>query len=250
MKTNRFFGLAAIACGFAMSFTSCHKADNPVTPKQSFVISFENQALNADGYWCGDETGTKFDNFGSDGYACTYTEKGATFVANYTPAWSSWSGYAISNRKQTTYKDMIPDQFNCVAGGAHTGNNFCVVYPFIGDIIDFGENGVTVKGFFYTNDAWTVDAILNGDKITPGNFEKDDWLKCTVTGTKMDDTTASVDLWLAKNGEYSWRWEYADLSSLGKIKSLSFSFDGTKKNDWGLTTPTYLCIDHIYVEVE
>ena len=253
MKTNRIFGLAAIACGFAMSFTSCGEQDNaiiesPTTPTQTYVISFEGQALNADGYWCGDETGEKFDNWGSDGYSCSYEEAGVVFPVTYTPAWSSWSGYAISSRTVNYYKTVTPDQFNSIAGGAHSGNNFCVVYPFIGDIIDLGEKGAIVKGFFYTNEAWTVDAILKGDGMSPGVFNTNDWLKCTVIGTKLDDTTASVDLYLAKDGDFVWRWLYADLSSLGKVKSLYFEFDGTKKNDWGLTTPTYLCIDDIEIE--
>jgi hypothetical protein len=216
MKTNKLFGFAAIVCGFAMSMTSCSEADNaveePVAPTKSYVISFENQTLNADGYWCGDETGTAFDNWGATGYACTYTEDVATFPVNYTPAWGSWSGVAISSR------------------------------------IELGEKGAVVKGFFYTNNAWTVDAILHGDGMTPGAFEDSDYLKCIVTGTKLDDTTATVEIDLAKDGDYAWRWLYTDLSSLGKVKSLTFSFDGSKKNDWGLTTPTYICIDDIEIE--
>lgn len=251
MKTNRFFGLAAIACGFAMSMTSCGEADNtvdgPASPTKSYVISFENQALNADGYWCGDETGTAFDNYGSTGYNCLYTEDVATFPANYTPAWGSWTGVAISSRTANTYKNMIPDQFNCVAGGAHSGKNFAVVYPY-GESIELGEKGAVVKGLFYTNDAWTVDAILHGDRMTPGAFTKSDYLKCIVTGTKLDDSTVSVEIDLAKDGSYAWNWTYADLSSLGKVKSLTFSFDGSKKNDWGLTTPTYICIDDIEIQ--
>ena len=248
MKTNKFFGFAALACGFSLSFTSCSNEDNPVSGPTTVTISFEGQALNADGYWCGDETGTKFDNWGADAFACSYTESGATFAANYTPSWGSWSGFAISNRTATSYSaaTMIPDQFNNVTGTAKSGNNFCVVYTF-GESIDF-DSPVTLKGFWYTNNAWTVDAILNGDGMTPGKFEATDWLKCTITGKKADDTTATVDIMLAENGDYVKDWQYADLSSLGKVKSLAFSFDGTKKNDWGLTTPTYICIDDIVIE--
>ena len=46
-------------------------------------------------------------------------------------------------------------------------------------------------------------------------------------------------------------WKYCDLSNVDafkNIKSLSFSFDGTKKNDWGITTPTYICIDDMVIE--
>ena len=29
--------------------------------------------------------------------------------------------------------------------------------------------------------------------------------------------------------------------------NLSFAFDGTKKNDWGVTTPAYICIDDLQI---
>ena len=64
MKTNKFFAFAALVCGFAMSFTSCTNDDNPVNVKKTATISFEGATLNADGYWCGDENGVKYDNWG------------------------------------------------------------------------------------------------------------------------------------------------------------------------------------------
>lgn len=256
MKTKKFFALAAIVGGFAMSFTACsnedNPIDNPVTPKQTVTISFEGQALNADGYWCGDETGTPFDNWGSQAYSCFYTESDTKFTANYTPAWGSWSGFAISNRTATTFSSetMTPDQFNCIAGGAHSGDNFCVVFTF-GESIEF-EKPVTLKGFWYTNNAWTVDAILNGDGMTPGKFEEKDWLSCFITPTPADGSLsgARYEISLAKDGDYVKEWKYCDLSNVPAFKnisSLSFGFGGSRANDYGLTTPTYICIDDIEI---
>lgn len=246
MKTNKFFAFAALVCGFAMSFTSCNNEDNPIVSSKIVTISFEDAALNADGFWRGDETGELFDNWGSDAYECTYTEQGVPFVANYTPSWESWSGFGVSSRTETSFATSTPDQFNNVTGKAKSGKNFCVVYPYF-ETIEF-EEPVTLYGFWYTNDAWTVDAILNGDGLTPGKFEKDDWFKCVVTVTKADDTMENVDIYLAKDGDYVKTWMYKDFSNLGKIKTLSFNFDGSKKNDWGVTTPTYICIDDIEIE--
>ena len=73
MKTNKLFLMGAFACGLIMSLTSCSKQDEPVT-KQTYTISFEGASLNADGYWCGDETGEPFDNWGSTAYSCVYQE--------------------------------------------------------------------------------------------------------------------------------------------------------------------------------
>ena len=243
MKTNKFLLMAAIACA---AFTSCSTQDNPTgnpTKPDVTVVTFEDQTLNADGYWCGDETGTEFDNWGQKGYNCLYKENSVTFPVNYTPAWASWMGYAISSRTETGYKTLNPDQFNNITGKAYQGKNFCVVQTY-GETIDF-DAAVDIQGFYFTNNAWTVDAILNGDGMTPGKFEVTDWLKCTVTGTKADATTATVDIMLAQNGTYVNSWQWADLTALGKVVSLSFAFTGTKNNDYGLTTPAYMCIDNL-----
>jgi len=250
MKTNKFFAFAAIVCGFALSFTSCSKEDNPVPAKQTVTIGFENATLNADGIWCGDENGTKFDNWGSEAFECSYKEDFVNFPVTWTPAWSSWSGFAVSSRTETTYVNMVPDQFNCIAGGAHGGKNFCVIYTF-GESIEFGT-AVTLKGFWYTNDAWTADAILNGDGMSPGKFEADDWFRCVLYPTPAEGMGgARYELYLAKDGDYVKEWKYCDLSDVDafkNIKSISFGFEGTKANDWGVTTPTYICIDDIVIE--
>lgn len=251
MKTIKFFAMAAIVCGAAMSMTSCSKEDNP-SGKSLVTIGFEGAKLNAQGFWCGDETGTPFENYGSPAYACSYTESGVTFPVNWTPSWGSWSGFAISNRTEKTYKSetMTPDQFNNVTGKAHGGKNFCVVYTF-GETIDF-STAVTLKGFWYTNEAWTADAILNGDGYTPGKFGINDWFKCIISPTPAEGVGgARYELDLAKNGDYVKDWQYCDLSNVDafkNIKSISFSFDSTRKNDWGLTTPTYICIDDLIIE--
>jgi len=248
MKTNKLFLVAALAC--ATVFTSCSNEDNPNPQPTKKIISFENALLNADGYWCGNQNGTPFDNYGQTGYACNYVEQDVTFPVNFTPSWGSWTGFAVSNRTATTYSVMIPDQFNNITGTAKSGNNFCVLYPY-GEEINFGK-AVTLKGFWYTNDAWTVDAILNGDGMSPGKFEQSDWFKCILYPTPANGVGgASYDIYLAKDGDYVKEWKYCDLSGVDAFKnitSLSFSFDSTKKNDWGLTTPTYICIDDIEIE--
>ena len=266
MKTNRFFGLAAIACGVVLAMSSCTGVeDTPVVPDPqpqpqpevvNATIGFEDAPLNADGIWCGDENGVPFENYGSPAYACSYQEDVVNFPVNWTPAWSTWTGFGASSRTETTYnaETMFTDQFNNVTGTAHSGKNFMVLYTF-GEEITF-DKPVTVKGFWYTNDAWTVDAILNGDGMTPGKFEAEDFLNCVVYPTPAQEdimSGARLEIPLAKDGDYVKEWKYCDLSDVvafHNIKALSFAFEGTKKNDYGLTTPTYICIDDIEVEYE
>ena len=250
MKTNKFFLLAAIAFGTALSFTSCSNEDN--SSDRFLTISFEGQKLNEDGFWCGDETGTPFDNWGAKAYACNYSENGVSFPVNYTPSWASWSGFAISSRTATTFDfaNLMPDQFNSAAGCAKSGKNYCVIFPY-GESITFTKP-VTVKGFWYTNSAWVVDAIVNGDGYTPGKFEADDFFKCIVYPVPAEGLGgARYEIDLAKDGDYVKEWKYCnlrDVDAFKNITSLSFNFESSRNNDWGITTPTYVCIDDIEIE--
>ena len=79
-----------------------------------------------------------------------------------------------------------------------------------------------------------------------GAFQKGDYFKLIVIGKKADGTEKQVEYYLAdyraekEADRYivdTWQW--VDLSSLGEVKSVSFKMEGTKKNNYGLTTPTY-----------
>ena len=255
MKTNKFFALATIVCGFAMSMTSCNEKDNPVDGgKTAATIGFEGATLNAQGFWCGEVNDNGIDNgWGGMAYPCVYKESGAEFNTTFSVTY--WSGYAISNRTQTgfAYGDYtpegMPDQFNNVTGKAHGGKNFCVVQTY-GETINL--NGATVKGFWYTNSSYTADAYVNGDGMTPGKFEADDWFRCVLYPTPVEGVGgAHYEIYLAKDGDYVKDWQYCDLSNVDafkNVKSISFAFEGTKANDWGVTTPAYICIDDIEIE--
>ena len=220
------------------------------------VATFEDTgiAMNADNYYCGDESGEVFDNWGSTGYCCTFTSGKFRFTVNYTPAWASWSGYALSSRSETTYNTLTPDQFNACTGSGYGGTgHFLVVFTF-GERIEVLGNpeGEEVKGFYLTNNAYTLSSILNGDSYSGPAFEKGDWLMLTITGTHADGTESSVNTMLAdyrsedaQSHYYLGNWQWVDLSTLGKITSLSFNMTGSRTGDYGLNTPAYFCMDNL-----
>lgn len=223
------------------------------------TVSFEYQTLNDLGFWAGEENENgKDDGYGMT-YPCVYKEGYATFNISYSGYY--WGGYAISNRPGTGFTEgasvtptETPDQFNNVTGKAHSGNNFCVVCPSYSGDMTIDLNNVKgnrfefiVKSLYFTNSSYTAEVIKNGNGYGK-KFEAADWLKCIITGTHADGTTATVELDLAKGTTYVNTWEKADLSSLGKVTSLSFSFDGSDKSYGYLNTPTYLCIDDMEVE--
>lgn len=265
MKTNKFFMLAAITCGAA--FVSCSNDDVPVPAPQDTVIGFENATLNADGFWIGEATGTSFsyeDDWGGKTTTYSdnaYTEAGATFPVTYNvyeSAYGSsnyWSGVAISNRTATSFdpNTLTPDQYNNVTGKAHSGNNFCVIQTY-GETIKL--NGATLKGFWYTNSAYTVNSIVNGDNYAGPAFDATDWFKCVLYPTPAGENIESgarFEIDLAKDGDYVKEWKYCDLSNVAafkNVKEISIAFEGSRSNNWGVLTPAYICLDDIEVVVK
>ncbi len=122
-----------------------------------------------------------------------------------------------------------------------------MVITTYGECINFAED-IEVKGFYFTNSAYTVNSILNGDYLAGAKFDATDWLKCTLTGVKSDGTTVDVDIDLAKDGDYVKTWQWIDLSAMGKIGALYFAFSGSRSNEYGVLTPAYICIDDLTIE--
>ena len=91
---------------------------------QNVVADFENiegVSLNADGYYIGRETSREFNNYGAKGYYCDFKQGPFRFSQSYTPSYPAWSGFAISNRTETAFNNLTPDQYNNVVGGGYGG---------------------------------------------------------------------------------------------------------------------------------
>ena len=171
----------------------------------------------------------------------------------HTSTW--WGGFALSNQTSTVFESYA-DQFKSAVGSGHNSANYAVVYSYTGANyaanVTNAADGADVSGFYVTNTANNVNAYVNGDGMStaPGGFAKGDWFKMTVNVVKADDTTASIDYYLADyradneaDHYYLDTWQWVDLRQFGKIKKMTFGFEGTKRNAYGLTTPTYACLD-------
>ena len=236
--------------GGPVLITSCSDDDDNA---KTAVVSFENQKLNEQGFWMGEENGTGVsDDWGGTTYICSYAEKDLSFNTSYTKSdyLVSFMGFGISNRTATGFSatNLTIDQFNNVTGKAHSGKQFAVVYGQAATITVSNTKGVNVKGFFFTNSSYLVNSVENGDDYAK-KFADGDYLKVTVTA----DNGKSVDFYPAdyRTGVTVVKdWKWLDLSSLGRVKVLTFTFDGTDKGSWGLNTPSYVCIDDLTHEVE
>ncbi len=206
---------------------------------EAIAATFENLYLDEESYWYGtDQRGS----FVSGSYMFDNTNM---------PEWSYWSDFGYANRTATNFVSLYPDQFNNAVGGGHDGSeNYVVAYPYSGRIHVMNKEADVLRGFYVTNDAWTVDAILHGDGMTPGVFHTGDYLKMTITGTHLDGTTATKEYYLADYRDadeaehyYLDTWQWVDLRSLGEVSTISFKMEGNRANQYGLTTPAYFCLD-------
>ena len=240
----------------------------------AMVADFENLYLDNNSYWAGpDWKGTVEESlWGADELQGSFVSGSYSFANNFIPDYSSWNAFAYANKQDNTYYDLMEDMCNSTVGGAHSGDNYAVFFdptgysPTTVKVLN-NPNGQVIPGFYITNAAYTVDAILYGDGSfnhgetdgqgntvydSEGNvvgqeeFHQGDFLKLTITA----DNDEEVEFYLAdytSEDESDWYyvqdWQYVDLSSLGTVKELEFQLTASRRNSWGYTTPLYFCMD-------
>jgi len=233
-------------------FTYTYGGGDPLPT--SGPATFEEMTLGAESYYnaAGVEGETITDSWGSSVTKTQFVSGGYRFTTLFNPAYGSWSGFAVSNTTASTYADWATDQYNNCIGGGYGGNgNFAMVYPSATKETVEPVNGPeTISGMYVTNSAWNAQAYLSGDGYT-GAFAAGDWCKLTITGTHADESTATLDVYLADyrsdnaaDHYYIKKWQWVDLTPLGEVKSLTFEITSNHANDWGMTTPGYFCMDN------
>lgn len=220
----------------------------------AMVATFDDLSLEPESHWRGDET--------SDEPESVFRSGGFLFDNYLWAEYDFWGKFAYSNETSTTYASL-DDQFHSAVGHGAEGSSIYGV-AYVADAM-FGPGstcfyvadnaeGDSISGCYITNSAWGKDAVINGDGMSsvPGPFATGDYFSLTATGTRADGTTASLDFYLAdyrsENSADHYcldTWEWFDLRPLGKVTKVSFSMNSTKSNDYGISTPTYFCIDNI-----
>jgi len=202
----------------------------------STVVDFESVKLNSDSIWNG-----------SDGSG-SFTTKVATFKNSYNSAWFSWSGFACSAKKDTKTAGWN-NQYSVIAGsGAEGSKQFALAYGTATLLCDSNSYGnFSIKSAMITNSTYAYLEVKNGGygKV----FATGDWFKVTITGYLNSIKTSSTDYYLAdfRDGKafIANTWNKVDLTSLGKVDKVTFSFSSSDNNDYGMKTPAYCCLDNI-----
>lgn len=178
-----------------------------------------------------------------------FSSKGFIFHYNYLPSYNSWSGFCVTGKHDTSFKDYH-DQYNsCVGHGYAQSQNYAVVYPQ-GEEISVADGKKTISGFYVAANAYLQNAILNGDDMTPGAFTKGDWYRMDVIGMDGETKKDTLSYYLAdyrsdKEADHYYvkDWTWLDLSALGEVTGITFRLSSSRNNSWGMTTPGYFLMD-------
>src|SRR3972149_1114790 len=216
------------------------------------IADFDDLSLAPNSYWNGSD--------GSGGFV----SGSANFNNFYDPMWGNWGGFAYSNIKDPCNEGWAA-QFNCIAGGAQSGDNYAVGY------VDT-YNGITptmvidtervLGGVYVSNSNFAYYSMLNGDAFAKKFGGEDgsdpDWFLLIITGKDGNDVqTGTVEFYLAdyrfedNSQDYIVNtWEYVDLTSLGAVKCLEFSLSSSDVGPWGINTPLYFVMDTVITPLE
>jgi len=241
MTTSRSLPIAAVAS--CLLLTGATLAE---------VVDFEGLAVPSSGYFNGN-TGTL-----SPGQSVStpWTAGGVAFSNTFGIDsfggfdYPYWYGFAYSNVVNTT-DPAFTNQYASYPGGGYQSSTYAVAYGDTSGIVLPVPSSVT--GFRIANTTYAALTMKNGDQygfsapLPPGG-----WFATTATGRLGATTTGSATFYLADLRGASppgvlAGWSWFDLSSLGTVDRIEFSFDGSDKGVFGLNTPAYFALDDLTV---
>lgn len=188
---------------------------------------------------------------------------------------SYWDGFTVSRNSDNT--DHAADgwltyQWGCMAGGGITNVDettgevsVSADRPYIlGYWSGFPEDCCTIlfndgnsyspAGVYISLSPYAYYANIKGASPASPMQNEGDFLSITATAVDADGGKTSVTKILAeyRNGklEQSDKWEWFDLSSLGKAEQIIFTMDSSDKSYGYMNTPAYFCLDRLTVTTD
>ena len=161
-----------------------------------------------------------------------------------------WSGFAYSDVVNTT-DAAFTNQYASYPGGGFGSSTYAVAYSR--DAVVTLPVAATVAGFRIANTTYAALTMKNGDLYGfSAPLPTGGWFATTATGRLGVTTTGTATFYLADlrgatpPGVLS-SWSWFDLTSLGTVDRIEFSFDGSDKGSFGLNTPAYFAMDDLTV---
>ncbi len=261
MKKKNFWAKLVLAVCVMCVFNACEEEPKDPTPNptpdegsptigECYTITFdalpEGVALNANGVWdgSGGEGGFSIDSIWFNN-------------AYNTGGWSD-GGFNISNNVDMQTAGWTNQYSVYSKSGANGSQNFAVVHYSAYASADGSNSGFEfektpshVKSVKVNNSTYTYLTLKNGDGFAQP-MSDGDWFKVIFTGALNGKPTSSVEFFLAdfRDGKtfICSEWTEVNLTTLGVVDQVKITFDGSDQGDYGLNTPTYVCIDDVEIE--
>ena len=213
------------------------------------TIDFDDFTLDGSGFYNGSDLGGDF-TVGNGTFTGTFT---GTFNNTFSFG-CCWDGWSVSNHGDTTTPGFGNQYSSITGGGFGGGGQFGVAFTDSANITLASAANIT--GTYLTNTTYSALSMLNGDSFAKqfggASGTDEDWFSVTVEGRLSGVATSSVEFFLA---DYRFAnsvddyiiddWTWVDLSSLGLVDELSFSFASSDVGDFGVNTPSYVAVDFI-----
>jgi hypothetical protein len=204
-------------------------------------ISFEYVELNENGYQNNFPEGLILSDVGFYNH---YEEE----------AYIYWEGFSVSDNTDKTTTGY-ENQYSVYANsGANNSEKFAVAFAGFYETTNLkfpGTQEYTFKSMMINNSTYAALYMKEGDT----KYEAGKWFKLIITGFDGEgNEKGKVEYYLADftNGKsfICSDWTSLNLSSLGKVNKLEFSFDSNDTGDYGINTPQYVCVDDIIYYVD
>jgi len=170
-------------------------------------------------------------------------------------------GFIYSNETDSVTPGYTNPNSAITAKGYAGSNNYIVTYGSHNNlhIVDT-THADSVLGFYITNNTYAYRSMLNGDgfskKFGGVTGNDTDFFQLKIKGYHNGIEKADSVLFYLADFHYTSptnhyivnNWQWVNLSSLGKVDSLTFSLSSSDTaGGFGMNTPAYFCIDNFTV---
>jgi hypothetical protein len=206
-------------------------------PVVAATIDFDDLSLAPDTYF-------------RTGASTSFTSGGATFYYDAPYGDCCWSGFTYSSKTDTVTPGYLNDGSAITGDGAGAGQDNYAIGNADGARLEF-DTAQALAGAYFSNTTYAYLAMRDGNDgnspaFVKGPFGEDDFFTLTVTGLDAGNApVASLDIALADGTDILSDWLFVDLSGLGTVKALQFSFASSDSGAWGVNTPTYFAMDSL-----
>lgn len=219
-----------------------------ITVKPAHMLDFEGDA------WAslipqGQAYGVATLIYGDDAKSYAWTDASTTLQGGLTLAWGGDYGFAeggtvVSNYIDANIAEHATADYQLSVPVSNGSQNFAVVYCDAS--LKFKDDAAyVIKRMDICPTTYLLGEEKNGG-YGKALTEVGDYMTLTITANNGQ----KIDIDLARDGVILDGWKTVDLSSLGEVKEISFSMDGSDQSSYGVKHPKYFAFDNVVVKMK